>query len=476
VHTYDAFQAQLLAELLTWLGATNTPVTILSASLPEHRLNEYTFAYGAVPPMKAIYPGVTSVTPISDTLVDGKRVFEVTQVPVEARRVFNLDFTIHETRADALIEKHVALAQRYRHASESARIAVVVNQVDRAIEIGHRLEELGHAVVVFHSRMTAGHRKEISEKLIELCGKDSLTGGVTVVGTQVIEASLDVDFDCMVTDLAPAPSLIQRAGRLWRHSQPTDGVWEHTRPRKGLNPMLDIVVAMDQNAASGLSPIARYPYLMVELKRTLEAFLKLGSPISIPGDVQKLVDAAAVTSEQALAAIDAVLDATTQANVAVTDEDLNDAYFQELRRNRNAGNIVIPFRGKGHSKPVLAPDLNFLTLSETTNRHEVDDASTRFIEQDQRTFLLIDPTGRTPYAWKGTAEQAAAVTGGEAAKDLLRSTFNLTMKKFRKMSGLVQQATDEEWNPRTPAFRGVIPVRLERPSDYSALLGLTEGY
>lgn len=450
VHTYDTYQAELLCELLTWWGKTDTRVTLLSASLPEYRLKQYCQAYGQVEPDFAIYPGTTLVR-------DGR----VEQTEIESRRKFDLGFRIHEVRADSLVDTHVNLARQYRRASASARIAVVVNQVDRAIEVGRRLEELGETVVVFHSRMTAGHRKEISERLMELCGKNSTTGGVTVVGTQVIEASLDVDFDCMISDLAPAPSLIQRCGRLWRHSQPNAGTWTHTRPRKGDNPILDIVVALDDNAASGLSPIARYPYLMAELKRTLAAFTAKKGIVSIPADVQGLVDAASITAED------------VAAEALLSEEDAQDEYYEDLRRARKAGSVVIPFRGRGHHDSVIAPDVTYETLSKMTTRADADEASTRFIDQDQETFLLIDPTGRTPYAWHGDADQAAAVFGGEQAKELLRSTFTLTLKRRRKMPNLVNAVSAEDWHPRTSAFSHVTPVMLLDPRGYDTLLGLT---
>jgi CRISPR-associated endonuclease/helicase Cas3 len=449
VHTYDTYQAELLSELLTWLGATDTRVTLLSASLPEYRLQQYSKAYSGAEPATALYPGAT----IAHAGV-------AKQAKVVSRRVFDLGFRLHEVQAASLVDTHVNLARKYRRASKSARIAVVVNQVDRAIEIGRRLEEFGENVVVFHSRMTAGHRQEVSERLIELCGKDSTAGGVTVVGTQVIEASLDVDFDCMTSDLAPAPSLIQRAGRLWRHSHPTKGVWKHTRPRKGEHPMMDIVVALDDNAASGLSPIARYPYLMAELKRTLAAFKAEGETIAIPADVQQLVDAAAITADEA------------EHETDVSEDDSKDEYFEDLRRARKAGNVVIPFRGRGRSDSVLDADLNFITLSETTTHSDADEASTRFIDQDQETFLLIDPQGLTPYAWVGTADDAAAVRGGDEANALLRSTFTLTLKRRRRMTGLINAAKAEDWHPKNAAFTHVTPVFLLDPSGYDALLGL----
>jgi CRISPR-associated endonuclease/helicase Cas3 len=306
--------------------------------------------------------------------------------------------------------------------------------------------------------MTAGHRQEVSEYLEKLCGKNSTTGGVIVVGTQVIEASLDVDFDCMISDLAPAPSIIQRSGRLWRHSTPTADGWVHKRPRKGLAPVLDIVVALDDNAASGISPIARYPYLMAELKRTLAALIQRDGVIQIPHDVQKLVDDAHITADEVM-------------DTLVTSEDSQDEHYADLRRARRAGGVVIPFRGRGHSKSVLRNELTFHDLSKTTTRSELDDTATRFIDQEQETLLLIDPTGLTPYAWHGTWEDAAAVRG-TAANELLRATITVSVKRLRRMSGVQKVVAAEDWLPATSAFTHTVPVVLGSADGYSRLLGL----
>ena len=82
-----------------------------------------------------------------------------------------------------------------------------------------------------HSRFIATDRMANDAELLRLLGPDSSgrSGKLIVVGTQVIEQSLDIDFDVMVTDIAPVDLMLQRIGRLHRHRR---GEGQSRRPEK----------------------------------------------------------------------------------------------------------------------------------------------------------------------------------------------------------------------------------------------------
>ena len=81
-------------------------------------------------------------------------------------------------------------------------------------------------VLLFHSRFTMADRQRIESQALEWFGKESNASdraGRILIGTQVLEQSLDICLDVMVTDLAPMDLLIQRAGRLHRHRRDPSG-------------------------------------------------------------------------------------------------------------------------------------------------------------------------------------------------------------------------------------------------------------
>ena len=92
--------------------------------------------------------------------------------------------------------------------------------MDDVLDAHVELKARGLAPLAFHARYALVDRLNIERHIVETFGKGSTPDdrkGTVLVATQVVEQSLDIDFDALVTDLAPIDLLIQRAGRLWRH-------------------------------------------------------------------------------------------------------------------------------------------------------------------------------------------------------------------------------------------------------------------
>lgn len=123
--------------------------------------------------------------------------------------------TVDQLLLAALKQKHVML----RHLGLAG---VIVNTVKKAQAIAARLRaELPEfEVVVFHAQFLMPDRAAKEEALMKRIGKHSTPeqrDKLIVVGTQVLEQSLDIDLDLLVTELCPMDLLLQRIGRLHRH-------------------------------------------------------------------------------------------------------------------------------------------------------------------------------------------------------------------------------------------------------------------
>lgn len=120
-------------------------------------------------------------------------------------------FEVREETIDGLIpEIKVSI-------SGGMKTLVVVNSVDKAIALYEELKETsnknGQKAICYHSRFINKHR---SDKEKEIFALDESDNGGVLIATQVVEVSLDIDFDVLFTENAPIDAIIQRAGRVNR--------------------------------------------------------------------------------------------------------------------------------------------------------------------------------------------------------------------------------------------------------------------
>jgi len=213
VHAYDTFTAEILARLCTWLRSLGSTVVLLSATLASPQRARLLKAYGVDDvPTPVPYPRIT--------LAREGRVraesFEARRPPIEVAL---------EWRDEAELPRAVAEAVR-----EGGCVAWIVNTVARAqasylvlSEMRERGELPAHvAVSLLHARFPFAARQARERAAEDAFGPNkgkARPRAAILIGTQVLEQSLDLDFDLMVTDLAPVDLVLQRAGRLHRHDR-----------------------------------------------------------------------------------------------------------------------------------------------------------------------------------------------------------------------------------------------------------------
>ena len=209
VHAYDDYMMVLLEVALEWFGLWGTRVVLLSATLPSATRRRLLAAYGcsvADRPAAADYPVVTS----------GSRGSPPTAVPAAPTRARSLALEWLPGDVDG-IDDGVSAAVRL---AQGADVLLLRNTIDRAQRSASRIRELHPKVEVLllHSRIPFLRRDEREQEVLARFGRDGdRPRGSVTVATQVVEQSLDVDFDVLITDLAPTDLLLQRAGRVQRH-------------------------------------------------------------------------------------------------------------------------------------------------------------------------------------------------------------------------------------------------------------------
>ncbi|HAT8012516.1 CRISPR-associated helicase/endonuclease Cas3 [Citrobacter rodentium] len=221
IHAYDAYMSRILESLIENQARNGNTTILLSATLSQQQRDRLVaaFARGRGSHIEAPllghgdYPWLTQVT---GTGVVSRHV--ATRKEVE--RCVKVGWLYSEQSCIERIEQA---------ASEGQCIAWIRNSVDDAIRVYRQLIARGviaaENISLFHSRFAFYDRQRIETETLSRFGKSESTqrAGKVLICTQVIESSVDIDMDAMISDLAPVDLLIQRAGRLQRHIRDRNG-------------------------------------------------------------------------------------------------------------------------------------------------------------------------------------------------------------------------------------------------------------
>lgn len=225
VHAYDTYMSTLLERLLEWLGALGSSVILLSATLPSERRARLLAAYGRgagfvgreVPTTP--YPRTSWITATSAEA-------EHVAASSASRRHVAIERVV--PAAGGRLGDH-ALDQLVARLAAGGCAALVCNTVARAQDVFQRLRARlpglasdGDPIVdLLHARFTYEERARREARALRRFGRGEAgrrPDRAILVATQIIEQSLDLDFDDLVTDFAPIDLLLQRSGRLHRHA------------------------------------------------------------------------------------------------------------------------------------------------------------------------------------------------------------------------------------------------------------------
>jgi CRISPR-associated endonuclease/helicase Cas3 len=176
--------------------------------------------------------------------------------------------TVESTSAPRIIAHHLetwiedegaVAAAALEAAAGGGRVLVLRNTVGDCVATQRRVEllakETGREALLFrcasiptphHARYSKEDREALDLALEEAVMRRKDATGLVVIATQTVQQSLDLDFDLLLTDLCPMDVLLQRIGRLHRHSVP--------RPRGMEKPRVRILVPKERDLSTRITP------------------------------------------------------------------------------------------------------------------------------------------------------------------------------------------------------------------------------
>lgn len=275
VHTYDAYTGTLMDALINLLRQLDCTVIVLSATLNQERRQEML----GCETVSVDYPLITALPKSANSVVE-------VAVPVTGTQ----QLAVRLVQDDS-----IAVEEALLRAEQGQQVLWIENTVNEAqerfLQLSARAQELGVDSGLLHSRFSFTDRQAIEEHWVNLYGKQGWAEGKReqqgriLIGTQVLEQSLDIDADFLVSRFAPTDMLLQRFGRLWRHAETPRN--QYARQEAWLLAP-ELAKSVDNpESAFGASAYVYSPYVLC---RSLEVW-RDQKQVCLPVDIRPLIEA-----------------------------------------------------------------------------------------------------------------------------------------------------------------------------------------
>lgn len=428
IHSYDAYMSEIIHRLLEWCKALEIPVVMLSATLPPAKKQEL-FAPYTSKPLSQAYPLITAIT--SDGAV------REIAVPETTHRM-----AAKTTLLPILNDPEQIAAAAAEAVRNGGCLCVLMNTVREAQAVYSALKQrYSGDLLLFHAQFPAQRRAELEEMCIRRYGKDKSQRPAQsiLVATQVAEQSLDVDFDAMLTAVAPIDLLIQRLGRVHRHA-------ETLRPDGMETPYMGVLIPAEGESFGA----SEYVYPECLLKSSIR-LLRPISEIRIPEDVAVFVrrgyDAAEVPPEE----------------------------LQQWQENLVKEQVEAGASGQFLVNP---PDKQYNALIDTVSYEDeagVLSAATRLGEPTTRIALLDSPLFEKlqPFLKMKNGEIRAEVWDRKLAEQVMLKSVSITTRRLAADKKMKKNGQKPELSQLWDIFgdKLLAGIRIIRVENGSAALG-----
>lgn len=211
IHAYDAYMITVIERLLQICNVLGTPIILLSATLP-------------VSTKKKLFSTI-----IDESDIDVHSGYPLISYVTADNEFYECQSESHEPDKNIECES-LPILNDYESIAELAVKnvecggceCVIMNTVSDAINVYDSIKKITNDdcnVILYHARMPEKTKDEKIKKILKWCGKDrnERPERAIIVGTQVLEQSIDIDVDYMITAICPVDLLLQRIGRYHRH-------------------------------------------------------------------------------------------------------------------------------------------------------------------------------------------------------------------------------------------------------------------